>query len=300
MNIVVIGSLNMDTTLVTKNLPKRGETIFAFDLYHSFGGKGANQAVSSSRLGGNVDMIGCVGDDANGHSYIKKLNEEGIHTDNIKCSDEKPTGIASITVEEGGSNMIIVYPGANLTLRPSDIDDVWEHIKDKDLIIVQFEIPMETVFHIGQRAKMSNIKFLVNPAPANSFSHGFAETIDYLTPNQTELELLSGEKDIDLAANKLLDFGVKNVVVTLGSSGSCWYTKDEKISVDAFKCDAIDTTAAGDCFNGAFAVALCSMHDKKDILRFANAAAGLSTTKTGAIDSLPSLEEVQQFLEDNQ
>ncbi|MFV0379239.1 MAG: ribokinase [Anaerorhabdus sp.] len=294
MKIVVVGSLNMDTTIVTKDLPKEGETVIAYDYYNSFGGKGANQAVSCSRLGCDVTMVGCVGEDVVGENYTNKLKQEKINVENI-IKSPKATGNAIISVQSDGHNSIIVYPGANKDLTIEHIDKIWGSISKVDLIIVQFEIPLLVAKYVAKKAKESNIDIIVNPAPAFAIDSEFARNITYLTPNETELEFLSNEKNLEKGVQKLLDLGIKNVIVTLGKKGCSWYTKNEKIKCSGLKVNTIDTTAAGDCFNGAFATALGLFKNKKQILEFANKAAAISTLTKGAIGSLPYFKDVMEF-----
>ena len=293
MKIAVIGSLNMDTTVVTQNLPNTGETILATGLYQSFGGKGANQAIAAARLGGDVAMVGYIGLDANGQAYLAQLEQEAIDTSMV-CGVKTATGVAFITVDAQGSNTIVVYPGANHEVSKKQIDDNWHKISLADIIILQFEIPMETIEYVIEKAAQENKIILVNPAPFQAVSEKIYPLLTYFTPNETELEKLTQTADLQAGINLLLNKGVANVIVTLGDKGCIWTTKDDSIHFPAYHVDAIDTTAAGDCFNGALAVALTKFEDKQQIVAFANQAAALSVMKKGAVTSSPTLKEMEE------
>lgn len=296
MNIVVIGSMNMDYVLTTDNLPKKGETIHAIDFKTSIGGKGANQAFAARKLGADVVMIGSVGNDDNGRKIINRMNEVGIDTSRIEIVNTE-TGNAMITVDNNGNNTIIVYGGANKCVNKEIIDKNEDAIIKADFVIFQLEIPIETVEYGIELAKKHNTKVILNPAPAKIFSDNILRNVDIITPNETELVIISGENDLKLGARKLLESGVKEVIVTIGEKGSYYLSNEKEILSESIKVKAIDTTAAGDSFNGALAVAICEGKCIEEALEFSNVVGALTTTKSGAEKSLPYREEVNKILE---
>jgi len=295
LKIAVIGSLNMDYSLKVGKLPAKGETILASSFYTAAGGKGANQAVAARRLGAYVYMIGAVGKDSNGKELCSKLEEEGILVKGIKEVDV-PTGNAMITVDDTGSNTIVVYPGANTAVDRSWFDENIDIVEAADYVVLQLEIPMETVAAAVLTAKKMNKKIILNPAPAAEIPRELYGMIDIMTPNETELALLTGTKDIMEGSRLLLDRGAKSIVVTLGEEGCLYMDKTRAVKVGAFKVKAIDSTAAGDCFNAALAVALCEGKTIEEALSFSNAAGAIAVTKSGAQESLPFKDEVERFL----
>jgi len=295
MNIAVIGSINMDYISKVNFLPKKGETLTASAFHLAGGGKGANQAVASAKLGANVFMIGAVGDDVNGKELVRVLKESGVNVSGISLVAE-PTGNALIFVEDGGSNMIVVYPGANGKVDFKMVKDSLEYIEKSSIVILQHEIPIETVLATAELAKGLGKKVILNPAPAKELPKDIFQHIDFITPNETELFILTGTEDFKRGSKILLDLGAKNVVVTLGDKG-CYYLGEEgEAFVEPFKVMAVDSTAAGDTFNGALAIALIEGKAIKDVLRFANAAGAVTTTKLGAQTSLPTREEVEALI----
>ena len=295
MNIVVIGSMNMDYILTTDNLPEKGETIHANDFKTSIGGKGANQAFAARKLGADVIMIGSVGNDDNGRKIIHRMNELGIDTSRIELVDTK-TGNAMINVDNNGNNTIIVYGGANKCVKKEVIDKNEDIIKKADFILFQLEIPIETVEYGINIAKKYNRKIILNPAPAQKLSDNILKNVDILTPNETELAIISGENYLKLGARKLLEAGVKEVIVTLGEKGSYYLSNEKEILSESIKVKAIDTTAAGDSFNGALAVSICEGKYIEEVLEFSNVVGALTTTKSGAENSLPYREAVNKLL----
>ena len=295
MNIVVIGSMNMDYILKTTDLPKKGETIHANDFKTAIGGKGANQAFAAKKLGADVVMIGAVGKDENGSKIINKMNQEGIDVSRIERVDTN-TGNAIITVDKKGDNTIVVYSGANSSLSKEIIDRNEDIIKNADFVIFQLEIPIEVVEYGISVAKKHNRKIILNPAPSKPLSEEILKNVDILTPNETELQNISGENDLKTGAKKLLIAGAKEIIVTLGEKGSYYLSNEKEINAQAIEVNAIDTTAAGDSFNGALAVALGEGKDIKYALEFANVVGALTTTKLGAESSLPYREEVDKKL----
>lgn len=294
MEIVVVGSINVDYSVMVKRLPKEGETILASSLNIIPGGKGANQAVAAKRLGANVSMIGAVGNDAIGKKMKENLFDNGVDVSGVIELDDV-TGTAFITVSENGENNIIVYPGANEGLTPKNIETFEEMIKKGDLVLMQLEIPMEVVKKTVSLAKKYNKKVILNPAPAKEIPEDIYKNIYIITPNETELELLTGTKNIEVGAKKLLDRGVEKVIVTLGSNGCLYMDKDNAKYFDSYRVQVLDPTAAGDTFNAALAIGVHKTID--EMLEFANASAGLSTTKLGAQSSIPYLNDVIGFIE---
>jgi ribokinase len=295
MNIAVIGSINMDYISKVNNLPKKGETLTASAFHLAGGGKGANQAVAASKLGANVNMIGAVGDDINGKELVRVLRESGVNVSGITFVFE-PTGNALIFVEDSGSNMIVVYPGANGKVDINMVKEKLDYIKKSEIVILQHEIPMETVFITAKLAKDLGKKVILNPAPAKELPKEIFQYIDYITPNETELFILTGTEDYKKGSKILKELGAKNVVVTLGDKGCYYLGEDGEAFVESFKVMAVDSTAAGDTFNGALAIALIEGKPLMEALRFANAAGAVTTTKLGAQTSLPTREEVEALM----
>lgn len=298
MKIVVVGSINLDYTLQVDKLPEKGETILAKNYKISLGGKGANQAIAAKRLGADVFMIGAVGSDDKGNYALNKLEEEGLNLSGILNTDDI-TGNAIITIDNQGFNTIVVYPGSNEKLSTLWVEKHSEIFKEADFVILQLEIPLKTVESAIRLAKENNTKVILNPAPVKNISEDIYKYVDYITPNETELFKMTGTTDIKEGAKKLLDKGVKEVIVTLGEKG-CYYTNGrEEIIIDSIKVNAIDTTAAGDSFNAALAVALCQFKDIKKALKYANVVGALTTTKIGAYDALPYKIDVDDYITNN-
>ncbi|HBT50236.1 MAG: Ribokinase [Caldanaerobacter subterraneus] len=295
MKIAVVGSINKDYTAQVDKLPQKGETVIASNYKISLGGKGANQAVAAKRLGAEVAMIGAVGKLDGGQDIVKKLENDGIDVSGILIVDDEVTGNAMITVDEKGANTIVVYPGANNKLSPLWIEKQKEIIRNAHFAILQLEIPIETVEFAVKISKEYNVKVILNPAPAKKLPEEIYEYVDIITPNEVELTQLTGTEDIKEGASILIQKGVKEVIVTLGERG-CYYTDGiREIFVEAVRVKAIDTTAAGDAFNAAIAVALGEKMDINSALIFANIAGALTTTKMGAQDALPFRQEVESF-----
>lgn len=294
MSVLVIGSLNVDYNVVVDNLPKLGETINAQEFFIEAGGKGANQAVACARLGASVSMIGKVGNDADGEMLKSLLKEENINIDGIMTSS-RPTGNAMITVDKNGNNTIVVYPGANGDLTRDDIDAYRGMIESSKLIVMQLEIPLDTVEYVAQIAKEKGIAVILNPAPAKALPDSLISNITILTPNETELVSITGISDLKEAAKSLLDRGVKEVIVTMGREGCMFVSETQDIIVPSYNVASIDTTAAGDSFNGAFAANYFTSKSKESLLDICNKVGGLTTTKKGAISSLPYQSDLEIF-----
>ncbi len=295
--VLVIGSLNIDLSVRLNTMPLVGETILGKSLNYIAGGKGANQAASIGKLGGNVAMLACVGDDGFGKVEIDTLSSLRVDTSRIKIKKDIPTGTALIYVDDNGNNSIVVIAAAN---DYCDIDYIRENedlLKESDYILMQQEIPYESVEYVAKKAKELGKTVILNPAPARQLSDELLSNIDYLTPNETELMKITSlscndDKEIEKACKYLLEKGVKNVIVTLGENGSMLVNKDLVEKISAFKVKSVDTTAAGDCFNGAFVTSLSKGDSLKEAITFASKAAAISVTRKGAISSLPSLKEI--------
>lgn len=293
--ITVIGSINMDYTTVTKELPQKGETILSQFFRTSPGGKGANQAVAAARLGAKVQMIGALGNDLAGEHLFKRLKEDHILLDGIKFCDVN-TGNAMITVDQRGSNTIVVYPGANHYLTEEHIEEERKRILESKIMILQLETKVETVLYGAKLAKENGILCILNPAPARELPEEIYPYLDYITPNETELFTLTGEKDPQKGAEILISKGVKQVIVTMGEKGCLYKDRQRSFLAPAFSVEPVDTTAAGDSFNGALAVALLEGKEIEEALVFANAVGALSTLTIGAQDAIPSREQLEQFI----
>jgi ribokinase len=299
--ITVIGSLNMDLVTYVTRHPKIGETIMGKEFKQIPGGKGANQADAIAKLGVPVKMLGCVGDDMMSEVLLTALQQDGVDISKIERFNDVSTGIAAITVDSDGQNCIVVTPGANYRFLAEHIHNIQETINDSNIIVAQLEIPLETVRHSLGLAKKLGKTTILNPAPAFNLDDEFLVCVDILIPNETELEHLSGvsisnETEIITAARILIQKGVKNVIVTLGEKG-CIYVGSDRISTfPAYQVNVIDTTAAGDSFIGAIAVALSEGKTMEEAIHFAMAVAALTVTKMGAQSSLPYRNEVDALL----
>lgn len=298
-NICVIGSLNMDLVVNVDTMPKPGQTIIGSNFKEVPGGKGANQAVAMTRLNGNVSMIGKGGEDGFGQTLINSLKNDKVDTTYIQTS-KGATGVALITVDKNAQNSIVVSPGANFEVKEDDIDNNIEAIKNSDIVVLQLETPLNTIKYALNKAKELNKYTILNPAPAVKLDDEIIKNVDLLTPNETELEIISGvsietEEDIQKAAQIMIEKGVKELIVTLGSKGSLYINKEKSMFKKAYKVEAVDTTAAGDSYTGALAVALSQDKNIEDAMDFASKVGALSVLKEGAQSSLPTLEDVKNF-----
>jgi len=301
--ITVIGSYNTDLVSKAPHLPRPGETVLGGPFKMGPGGKGSNQAVCSARLGAEVYFIGCVGNDNFGEMAKDFLLKENIKIDYLKVTDKTHTGIALIIVDDKtGENMIVVAPGANMEVTIEQIKDLKDVIMNSDIILLQLEIPIETVSYILDLvSKKEKPLSILNPAPARILDKDIIGKADIVTPNRNELEVISGIKietleDVKKASREVISYGVKGVIVTLGKDGAFVVWDREYKHVPSFKVEAVDTTGAGDAFNGGLAVALSEGKDLISSVIFANAVSGLSVTKMGAALSMPYREEVEKFL----
>ena len=298
--ILVIGSLNMDLVTGVEKMPRIGETLLGESFKQIPGGKGANQACAAARLGGEVTMIGHVGNDNFGEALISSLYNDGVDTSCINKIDKVSTGIAVIIVDDMGDNSIVVVPGANYTLTSEDIDNSIEYINKADIIVTQLEIPVEAVKTALKKAKEQGKYTILNPAPAKKLDDEIIGNVDLLTPNETELEVLSDvkietEEDVLKAAKVLINKGIKELIVTLGSKGCLYINKDGFKRFSSYKVDAVDTTAAGDSFTAAIAVGLSEGKQIDEAIDFASKVGALTVTKEGAQSSLPYRQDVIDF-----
>lgn len=280
-----------------KSLPMPGETIIGGTFLMNPGGKGANQAVAASRLGGNVILVCKVGNDLFGKQALQQFKKENINASFVTIDADHSSGVALINVDEKGENSIVVAPGSNSYLSKIDVDEVFEKNMDSGIALIQLEIPITTVEYIIERSVAKGLNVILNPAPAQSLSNSIYKNLYVITPNESEAELLTGIKVTDLgsmekAADKFLQLGVKNVIITLGAKGAFLCNEVESKLISAPVVTAMDTTAAGDCFNGSLAVALSEKLPLEKAVMFAVTAASLSTTKMGAQASLPIRKEV--------
>ncbi|RMQ43166.1 Phosphofructokinase [Pseudomonas cichorii] len=299
--IVIVGSLNMDLVIRAQRLPRPGETLSGKTFVTVPGGKGANQAVAAARLGGDVAMIGCVGEDAYGEQLRGALLAEQIDCRAVTSVSGVSTGIASIVVDDNSQNAIIIVAGGNGLLTPALVERFDELLQAAEVVICQLEVPMETVRHTLCRAHELGKTVILNPAPAAApLPQEWYRLIDYLIPNESEALALTGiavdsPESAQQAATALLAAGVRNVIVTLGEQGSLLANARGFEHVPALRVKAVDTTAAGDTFVGGFASALTRGKSESEAIRFAQVAAALSVTRAGAQPSIPTFDEVQEF-----
>ena len=295
--ITVVGSTNTDMVIKAQRLPLPGETILGGSFFMAQGGKGANQAVAVSRLGGQLTFVAKTGADIFGKNTRDVLVKDGIDVKYILEDKEKPTGVALIMVDKQAENSISVASGANAKLLPDDFNLIPEVIEDADIILMQLEIPLETVEFVATIAHALGKKVILNPAPGCHLPKSLLEKLYLLTPNETEAELISGIKVSDIptakdAAKQIHSMGVASVIITMGAKGALIYSENQFVIVPAISVDAIDTTAAGDVFNGALAVALSKKESLVNAAEFASKAAAISVTRMGAQPSVPYLNEV--------
>ncbi|MES2796313.1 MAG: ribokinase [Bacteroidota bacterium] len=301
-NILIIGSNNTDMMVKTNRFPREGETVFGGKFLMNQGGKGSNQAVAAARLGAKVTFVTKVGNDIFGKQTVENLKKEGVDTSQILVDESASSGIALITVNEKGENNIVVASGANMNLQIADILQIDKYILLADVILLQLEIPMETVEYVAEKAKKYGKKIILNPAPATKLSDKLLDGLYLITPNQSEAELLIGteitdEDPLRRSADLLRLKGVKNVIFTLGEKGIFLSNLTTSKYFDPPRVKVIDTTAAGDIFNGALATALSNGKDWNESIEFATNAASISVTRIGAQASAPTLAEVEDFSE---
>lgn len=295
--VLVVGSINMDLVIRIPRPPVPGETILGGDFSTFPGGKGANQAVAAARMGGEVTMVGRVGNDNFGDTLIQGLVENRVKTTHVIKDSSAPSGIAMIAVTADGENLVMVASGANANVSHEDVSNTRTLMRETDILMLQLETPLETVTEAINLAKAYEVPVLLNPAPGQPLTKALLTNVDYLTPNQNELLRLTEEDNMDDAIHKLREWGVKNLIVTLGANGLRMITDEIDKHLPAHEITAVDTTAAGDAFNGAMAVALAEGKPLTEAVEYGLAAGALATTKRGAQPSLPSRDAVEDFME---
>lgn len=296
--ILVVGSSNTDMVVKSAHLPLPGETVLGGQFFTFAGGKGANQAVAAAKLGGDVTFLAKVGNDALGKAAVEGFKKEGIDVANIITDPESHSGVALIMVDDSGENCISVASGANGKFTPLDIENASELVEKASFVLVQLEIPLETVTALVDKAFALGVPVILNPAPARPLSDELISKLFIITPNETEAELLTGVKVTDQlsvakAAKMLREKGAKLVIITLGAKGAFLLSDQEEILIPSIQVNAVDTTAAGDTFNGALTVALSEGMEIKAAIRFANQAAAISVTRMGAQSSQPYRSELK-------
>lgn len=293
MKLAVVGSINMDMTVTAPRIPLKGETLMGESIRYIPGGKGANQAVAMAKLGAEVEMFGCVGADSNGEKMLQNFKEVGVKTNHIQVLKDVPTGIAMITVGDN-DNTIVVVPGANGKVNKAYIDSVKSELESFDMVILQHEIPLDTVHYVVEICHEKGIKVVLNPAPAAEVPMEIIEKVTYVTPNEHEAVLIFGDK---LTTEELLKKYPEKLVITQGARGvSTCLANGEVLTVPARRAQVADTTGAGDTLNGAFSVQIATGKDMESALIYANTAASLSTEKFGAQTGMPTAEEVEKEL----
>lgn len=301
--IVVVGSINIDLVTHTTRIPVEGETIAGDNFQIHPGGKGANQAVAVARLGYPVRMIGCLGNDTFGETLRDQLEIAGVDIESVETVPGS-SGVAMIVVSDDGENCIIITPGANAQLAPADLDKNIETIRSAALVLTQLEIPLETVLHLATICTHEGVPLMLDPAPARELPEELLRKVSWLTPNETEAAFFTNEQDQDRDSNdpvdtaeKIIASGARNVALKLGARGAYVASSSGPATfIPSFSVTAVDTTAAGDAFNGAFAVALAMNLAPAESARFAAAAAAVSVTRSGAQPSMPTMAEVEQML----
>ncbi len=295
--ITVVGSINIDLVVFAPHHPQIGETVLGSDFKTYPGGKGANQAVAAARAGAQTTMIGKVGRDPFGRLLLASLKDNGVETRWVSQSTGAPSGTALITVDERGSNTIVVVPGSNGELKPADLDAAARAIRASDILVMQLEIPLETVIHAAQLARQAGVSVLLNPAPAQPLPAELLQLVDFLVVNEVEIASLSGHSSTTrsdyIAAARTLPLPPSAVIfITLGGQGAMAVNGSQTIHLPAFNVPAVDTTAAGDAFVGSLAAALAEKCPLNTALRRANAAGALAVTVAGAQPSLPYRKQI--------
>ena len=298
--IIVVGSINTDMVIGANKLPKPGETLIGHKFFMNPGGKGANQAVAAARMGGEVAMIANLGVDVFGDSAIAKLKEEGVNCEGITRDPDRPSGVAIINVDDTGENQIVVAPGANATLDTDLVSTALDRIPPSSIVLLQLEIPIESVVKAVEVCQQKGCRIMLDPAPAQVLPESVYKGTYLLTPNRNEAELLSGilisdRGSVTCAAEKLLMSGVTNVAITLGSQGVFFANAENKQFLEATSVSAVDTTAAGDCFNGAVAAKLSQGFSLTEGIRSGILASAICVTRHGAQEAMPYMNEVNSL-----
>ena len=299
--VVVVGSYNTDMTIKTKKLPSPGETVIGGYFSTGGGGKGANQAIAAARIGAEVSFIARVGNDAFGKEGIKQLKEEHINTEYVYYDKDLSTGVAFIVVDDSGENSIVVASGANASLSPANIETAKSEISSADILLVQLESPVESVYAAIKKAHDNGVPVILDPAPARELEKDIMRYIDIITPNIVEAEMLTGIKVTDtgslrIIVNKFFEYGIKNVIITLGSRGYFAGFSDVMKIIPALKVTPIDTTGAGDVFSGSLAAFLAEGMTIENAAILANASASISVTRMGAQGAAPKRVEIEKFI----
>ena len=299
--VVVIGSANMDITVRVERLPHLGETVSGGEFYTAFGGKGANQAVAAYKAGADMRFLAKVGCDQNGDAIIENLEGIGLNSGGILRDESRHSGVAVIMVDEMGNNAIAVAPGSNRNLTQEDVLRAESHISWGQVLLAQLETPLPSVREALRLARGHGLVTILNPAPAQPLPGEILSLADILTPNEVEAATLTGidvqsADEATRAAEKLLESGAKQVIVTLGKEGCCWVRRDRSQTFPSFPVEAVDSTAAGDAFNGALACAVAEGCPMEAAIRFGSAAGAIAATRRGAQDSLPTREEIVNLL----
>ena len=295
--IIVIGSSNVDMVVRTSHLPAPGETILGGEFFMNQGGKGANQAVAIKRLGGNLIFMAKLGNDVLGPQSVGYFKKEGIDTRYIAFDEDSASGVALISVDDHAENSIVVASGANMLLNEQDVDKMLEEMCEGDILLMQLEIPLQTVEYAARKAFGKGVKVVLNPAPARSLPKELFRHLYMVTPNRIEAEMLTGIKiandaDVEKVAEEICAMGVKNVIITVGSKGCLRREEGVSYRIAAFKVEPVDTTAAGDTFNGALCVGLSEGMDLKQAAVMASKASSIAVTRMGAQSSIPYREEL--------
>ena len=299
--IAVVGSSNMDLVVKSNRIPAVGETILGGDFIMVPGGKGANQAVAAAKLGAEVYFVAKLGNDVFAEQSLGNFRKETVNTKYVIQTGEAPSGVALILVDDGGNNLIVVAPGANQTLLPADVERAESDIASCGAVVAQLEVPLETIEFAAKVANDLKVPFVLDPAPARELGPELLRMVDVLTPNETEAQILTGievtdEESARAAAKNLLERDIKAVILTLGDKGFLLADNEQAQYVSARKVDAVDSTAAGDAFTGSLAVGIAQNKPLSDAALFANYVAALSVTKMGAQSSMPTLGEVESFM----
>ncbi|SES05699.1 ribokinase [Salipaludibacillus aurantiacus] len=289
--ITVVGSLNMDLVTLTDRFPEQGETVLGKEFFTVPGGKGANQAVAASRLGAEVKLVGRIGNDPFGEVLKETMEKNGVFLTDVKPVTDVASGVATIILSES-DNRIIVTPGANNFVTKEYVESYKEVILSSDMVLLQMEIPLATIIYVVELCHANNVPVILNPAPAQKLDEGIWHKVTYLTPNETEKEVLFG--------NNLNQALREKLIITEGKRGATYFKSDKSYRIKGFPVQPVDTTGAGDTFNGALAVAFAEGQDLKKAVTFANAAAAISVLKRGAQGGMPNRPELDHFLNERE
>ncbi|MBC8232275.1 ribokinase [bacterium] len=301
--VVVVGSFMMDLVVKAERRPRKGETLIGDEFGMFIGGKGTNQAIAAARLGAQVHMVGRLGTDLFGDMFISALDKDGINTPFIARDPEVGTGVGTPVIDAQGDNSIIIIPRANMRLSIEDVNKAEEAISEADVLLLQLEVPIPSSQRAAEIARVGGATVILNPAPARELPDDFLRYIDIVTPNETETEMLTGVEVTDplgaeRAAKNLLDKGMSAVVLTLGERGALLLTQETTKAIPAYKVEVVDTTAAGDAFCGALATAIARDEPLEQAVASANAAGAIAVTIMGAEPSMPTQQQLEQFLKE--